>query len=763
MTAVTRVFVDINAAWNVTFTCPDKPGWRLGPRQMGKVTDEAGRSFPQPPDVLHDPGAGHAGQPVTAADIGAAYDAIAGRRGNVRQFGHYLFDALIGTQSWGEILTLVEGLDISTLELALAWPSDDLDLHRLNWEMLHDDHRFLAAGAGRLHISVTRIVDTPQTQIARQLQSPPRILFVVGTSVVDREIRPGAELASLLLRIQGTGRNIHHRVLQRASPATLKRTMATFRPDVVQFICHGGFDRGRPYLELQTDEADNDPRRYAEQLLSYLNVDGEYPPIVVLSACFTANSVGLQSYLLGPGRMDPEVPSRVRLGGGNEMAPLAAKLIMGGVPVVIGMAGRVADMTCRLFISQFGESIVRGESLVMATAQARQATFAEGRDPVSSADWAFPAVFTARGVCGDYVPLPENGDDDGARVEGWIDALRLRENPVFCGREEFLQAFHDLFQVDGNARPAQQVLAVFVKTQNKGYGRTRLLKELAINALREGNIPVFLTFPPSQAPKTLEALAKGFLGAISQLRWDAFGLAQEEADRLELLQEPVEDALRKLPAGDVLAVTLRQAKQVTARALMLALEYDLGRLLDDVRAQWSFFDRPDARVVVLLDDVDQYGPLAGQVFNEILGPNGLGSRLRAAPVVAAFSLGQPATDPFLLPISEGNSGKPWIRPVELGVFDQGSDLMACQLVLLTPYNDLIYAGVSDKAWAFNDQVEDGVREHWENKFSERLRGLPSRLSDETFYVTADDAGRENFVLEADDEDWLQRVRGGARE
>src|SRR6266581_2000452 len=54
------------------------------------------------------------------------------------------------------------------------------------------------------------------------------------------------------------------------------------------------------------------------------------------------------------GRTDPMAENRVRLGGANEMAPLAAQLIMGGVPVVIGMAGRVADMTCRLFIRQLG-------------------------------------------------------------------------------------------------------------------------------------------------------------------------------------------------------------------------------------------------------------------------------------------------------------------------------------------------------------------------------------------------------------------------
>jgi hypothetical protein len=88
MSTVVRVVLDIDADWNVTISCRDKPGWQLGPRPMGKLTDEAGRCFPQPPDELHDPGAKHTGHPSGVAGIAAAYDAIAGRRGNVRQFGH---------------------------------------------------------------------------------------------------------------------------------------------------------------------------------------------------------------------------------------------------------------------------------------------------------------------------------------------------------------------------------------------------------------------------------------------------------------------------------------------------------------------------------------------------------------------------------------------------------------------------------------------------------------------------------------------------
>jgi hypothetical protein len=99
--------------------------------------------------------------------------------------------------------------------------------------------------------------------------------------------------------------------------------------------------------------------------------------------------------------------------------------------------------------------------------------------------------------------------------------------------------------------------------------------------------------------------------------------------------------------------------------------------------------------------------------------------------------------------------------MELTAFGEGEDILACEFVLLHPYDtdQLIMAGVSDKAWAFNDEIDEDVSRYWEERFSKRLQGLPHRLSNEVFYATAEDSVRDQFVIEARDQDVLKQVLG----
>jgi hypothetical protein len=767
---VTRFLVDVDADWTVTVTCPERPGWELAPKRMGRVTDAKGRSFPRPAAALHEPGEAHDGGPATVSDIGGAYDQIVNRRGEIKRFGHYLFDALIGPERWSEIQRLATGLGGGTIELALSWSPADADLHRINWELLHADDRFLAGGAAGMHVAISRVVpakDGPapasgagSAHSPRQLRSPPRVLFAIGTKLTDPNIRPAAELVGLLRRIDGTGGSIRYRVLEHASRTTLGAMIADFRPDVVHLICHGGFHRGRPYLELRSDEADGDPRCFAESLLNLLQVDGELPPIVVLSACYTASAAGVLSYL-GQDVSATAAEDRVRLGGAHETAPLATRLILGGVPIVLGMAGRVADMTCRLFTRQFGAAIVNGESLVVATAQARQATFAEGRDPVTTVDWAFPAIFMDSRVPDDYVPLPRRADRFGPRVADWIKAYNVSENPVFCGREEFIAAFHDLFAKPGPRAPRHQVLAAYVKTTAPGYGRSRLLKELAVRSLREGHIPVLLTFSGSRSepPATLPQLAQAFSAEIDRIRYEIFELSQSAAKYLPILQESPAEAVSPSVDADELVRMYRRDGGVSLKVLRRFLRQELAALLDDVRAEVDFFRNAQGQVVVLLDDVDRYGEVVEPLFAQpdgLINEFGMGTRTHPVPTVLAFSLDHPTSGAILRGISDG-PGHPSVRPMELRAFDDPEHILACEMVLLHPYSENILRGVSGKAWAFNDAVDEEIRERWEGRFIDRLQGLPIGFSSPTFYATAQDANDYQFVILADENDWLDKV------
>src|SRR5262249_13875014 len=191
---------------------------------------------------------------------------------------------------------------------ALSWGYNENNLHRLNWEMMHGRKEFLA---GMLHpeVAITRIVSGTDGVKARQISLPPRVLFVIGTSLTDPKIRPGAEAVGLLKRIEESARTIQWRGLQRGKPEVTKGQVQQFNPDVVKFICHGLVDKtGKGYLELETNEADrqDDKRHYAKTLLDCLRGAGDFPPIVVLSACYS-----------GAGS--------TRLLAGYEVAPLAAE------------------------------------------------------------------------------------------------------------------------------------------------------------------------------------------------------------------------------------------------------------------------------------------------------------------------------------------------------------------------------------------------------------------------------------------------------
>ena len=528
--------------------------------------------------------------------------------------------------------------------------------------------------------------------------------------------------------------------------------------NIVHYICHGGVDAesGRVYLDLRSDNDEVGTKRYAEQLLFDLKAGGSLPTIVVLSACFTAGTQGAERYVLA---------------GGHETAPLAARLVRQGIPIVVAMSGRVADMTCRLFARQFGQALIDGEPLVPATAQARQAAFAIGRDPVTTPDWAFPTVFLARNVPCDYTPIDKLPSDSlWTKVEDWITAYNLRWDPVFCGREIFLRKFFQLFEVpgvDAGNDDGKKVLAAYTDRPDSGYGRTRLLMELAINALRDGQIPVLLTFAATDdPPKTLDTFANEMARAISSVR-GYLGLGESRTSQLDAVAFPDIDITSQKPAelDGAIWAELRRAQGVpTARALSLAIQRDLGVLLDDATREIPYFRMSRAQIVVLLDNIEQYGSglIARLVAKNggILNASGLGTPENPIPVVMTFSLGNVA-DGTLRPLTETNKTIRWLTTERLGPFEpNGEDILAFELVLLHPFVPDLSKGVSDTAWAFNDQVADGIREKWEGRFRKQLKGIPVKLGSDIFYSLAENATDDEFTVPANDEIWLRKTITG---
>src|SRR5262249_42961070 len=141
---------------------------------------------------------------------------------------------------------------------------------------------------------------------------------------------------------------------------------------------------------------------------------GRLPAVVVLSACRTASASGTAD------------PSAGRVNG----LSFAARLVAGGVPVVVAMAGDIADTACRVFTRALTLAIEGGLPLGEAVIRGRRAAFLE-RDSFDSTDWALPAIFTSEWIDGGERLVNKDAID---AVRRRIQYLNLTDEPVFFGR-----------------------------------------------------------------------------------------------------------------------------------------------------------------------------------------------------------------------------------------------------------------------------------------------------------------------------------------
>src|SRR5688500_9209618 len=331
-----------------------------------------------------------------------------------------------------------------TVELSLVWPSGDEVLQRLPWEAMRHETRF--RGQEGQFAMLRRVPEARQT--LAPIASPPRVLFVVGTELYNDVIRPGAEYLRLLqgLRISGMSLSLKTRLLLRTTQERLEAALDEFRPDVIHFICHGYFDDNhRCYLQLvDKDDPQRPWRLHAGTLADLLSEKDRMPTALVLSACYTAA---------------PNLPIV-----GQIAAPYAAELVARGVPIAVGMAGKITDQACRLFTRRFYESLLRTGEYAHAAAEGRRAALrAGGFDAKSSADWIMPTIYVSDGVAGTAVPITQQKVE-----ELWHDVAADYAPgpfPVFCDRLEIVEQLDTLLageRVQRTAGSAKdlQVLAV---------------------------------------------------------------------------------------------------------------------------------------------------------------------------------------------------------------------------------------------------------------------------------------------------------------
>ena len=751
-----RFLVSVDRRWQVKVTCPalglDGPS-----RVMRRLLTADGGAFPLAPWTELPWNVPEAERPACCHLYCCTDDAAILTEGRQRiidrepdpqngtsPFGGYLFHALIGAATWHWIRDTAVGNRAQCVDLALSWNNSDANLNRLNWEMMHDGHRFLAAGLPGITVAITRLVAGTRGDRwkAQPCEFPPRILFVVGTTLNDPSIRPGAEFLGLLRQLRDSGQRIRARVMEKTRPDELERVIRVFRPYVVHFICHGDWDRdsGRGYLELAPEEPNGDPNRYADQIYAAMTVGGLPPPLVVLSACHTGSA---------------EAPWPVVLEGAHDLAPLATELVSLGIPLVLGMAGRVSDAACRLFTRQFGDALVRGESLVTATAEARRATVSQGRAAHESVDWAFPALFAAEQVDPGFAPVPLGAARDRTPEENWIQDYHLGRDPVFCGRNDFFQAYYGFF-----APSPRRVLAIVTDGQ-PGVGRTRLLLELAMQMLRDGNIPVILASddPGWQAPQSLQAFGEKLRFAIGEAR-RALHLGSGPEGQLTMLLTDRSARGRGQPSlRREIEAELGAGGVLTPVAVRLALQADLSRLVKDARKRHESIRRAEGRAVILLDLVEKYETLLPAVMYQMLDGSGFGTSDEPVPAVLALATGQPLST-VVKDALEAIGSRSWVLQLQLKPFDfeADEDLLAYSWILLNPPPSVFAA-----RHVLNNEASADVVGMARGFMQAIFRGLPCQFANPTqlrVFTMSALAGKFVLPLTSDEEDLktLEQIR-----
>lgn len=589
-------------------------------------------------------------------------------------FGAYLFHTLLGKTLWDALIAA----EPDRVELMLSWQPLDRDLTRLPWEMLDDGDGFLAA---RKRFALSRQVTGAATAVLRPLSAPPRVLFVIGGADGNNRfdgLKPGAEYLGILRAMRCGAIGLKHVPLIGASPRRLAAMMHSLRPDVVHFICHGLPDGTLEMLD--DDKADATRWVGADQLFELLHpespVDPGYagPQVVVLSACHTASD---------------EAPLHPLDGAGQTAFPLAVELVRKGVPMVLGMAGEVADTACRLFGRSFYESLLTDGRVGRAAARGRRAGLLHG-DGGQGLDWALPTLFVSSALSEPVLDILNDASE--AHWQALANELGQRDFPPYCLRLGAARQF-ELLMADVEVQRRMegrnvdlQVLGLST-TQPPGLasdkdklGRTAMLRDLASKAARHGHVPLLIDRNvdlDSEWPTDIRQLVSLILrsaaatfqnlGPPANMRFPAWN------ETLAALGLATGQRPSPTQHADVCSIYQVGTESERLDMIAMALQIDMLAYLDVVR---HHFGRPLAKILLLVDDVHCMGDAAAFLVKRLFGSFGL--RAQAARrddlrVVFSFSResGRPERASAVQAIIDFLSQKRYAEEIGLSVFRAG--------------------------------------------------------------------------------------------
>lgn len=642
--------------------------------------------------------------------------------GDGPKYGRWLQRAMFETK-WAELEELA---DSSGLELALAWDVDDHDLNSLVWESMYapplpgaghaaQDEPLAALKRPRPLVAFTRLVSPLAPRTAEQLGLPirsiPRVLFAMGAQPDDPQVRPGAMFLGLLRSFEAEGTCVA-RVIPNVSLAELQTYCNRYHPEIVHLVAHGVVDdrTGEVSLVLKGERVGH------AQIKGAL---GE-PVAVFLSACETGRA-------------------------GADQAPLAAQLVRDGVPIVIGMAGKIGVGACRLFTRKLIEAVASGQALVEGSADGRRAALWLAADPDSDLDWALPTAFMSDVLVPDCRILDRTATILANRV---VADLQIGRNPAFCGRKEVLDVTDGLLPRPGeqlDERAARGLVVAHATGPSFDLlGSRRLLREIACRFVRAGHVPLLLgPFTNGMAPTSFA----GLIGALLEKIIDARSIIGLPLSWPGLLgRAPAAPSFADLKAAiDAFKTSIPNPNDVKN---WLAPEF-AGLAKGYAAAGGPFGSH--THVAVLGDAAhdwnDALEPLLGIVKSAGLGPPG-------GPLVPLiFTTLFDAGKGIYLSNQRaalGNAGK----LVELGQFGDAEAIAAYNWTLLQPWQGAAYI------------AKEGKDKRWDGILRRRFADghFPAYLETELYnlvlaYMADDEEDRPLRRIDEDDDAVIEAMRG----
>jgi hypothetical protein len=306
-------------------------------------------------------------------EVQSALDAIAAcsiSRDGLRQFGTRLFDALLASRIRSMYRTTLGRAQIANKQLRFRLRISPPEISALPWEFLYDPESKLSLAISSNHC-LSRYVPAGEQVRTLQVQPPLRILIVVSDpSNLDdyglKSLQADAEVQRIKEALQKRGDEVKTEVLLHAVGLDLHDKLNDFRPHVVHFIGHGGFDGEQGMLMIEDEK--HRVRLINDEDLAEFFVNVEDVRLVILNACQGATQSSTKA-----------------------LAGLAPQLVQRGLGAVVAMQYPIPDRISLAFAREFYRALAQYSSVDAAVSEGRHAIKAVfGSD---KPDWGTPVIF----------------------------------------------------------------------------------------------------------------------------------------------------------------------------------------------------------------------------------------------------------------------------------------------------------------------------------------------------------------------------------